>query len=315
MLVIGVSNRRHLRGFQRLQGPRHGVEVYEAGACAGEGAAACFGDLDEHGLVQGCNNRIASSIGFETALAAVAVVQRNRSPAGRAHADGVDFDASGFGLFRSVHGVVFVVFTVRQHNNDLGSGGFWIEACSCHFDGTAHCSALHRNDVCGDVVEKQFRGGVIGCDGALHIGVTREHHQPDAVAIERPDEPLDRSACQSHPLHPDVFRQHAVRHIHRDHDVHTFRSDFLQTRTDFRVEHPDEGSGQRRTPNQEPPNIPNRSQPRKHPCQHACIGQPERHPLLPIVVHQKQYQCHRQSQQRWPPRIVVEGDVGRDPPH
>ena len=82
--------------------------------------------------------------------------------------------------------------------------------CSCPPRGIVLVSKVHQRIFDGRVIDRQRR---------LDKRGSRKCDQPGAIPLERVDQILRRELCPRQPVRQHISREHALRGIHRDHQI------------------------------------------------------------------------------------------------
>ena len=255
-VLVAVVRVGHLCAFalvQSVQGGQEGGKVHKALVGPDIGAAPGFHHRHEHPFIEGGNNGLSGLIGFVALLATIPIVLRNGTARFRCHAHRVDRHTRGGDLLGARQGIVFVVLTIGDDQNDPARFALRIKGFRAQVDGAAHCCPLQRDALRTDGVQEQFHRRQVQGQWRLHIGVARKNNEAHAVAIQLTDDALHRALGQIEPGHPHVFREHGLAHVEGDHDVDAFGLHFFHSGAPFRVHH---AQGQRRqcgAPKQELP--------------------------------------------------------------
>ena len=310
MLVVGVGDCAAFAFLQAIERGQEGVQVHEALHGAYIGALARFRHGHQHAFVKGRYDGLALFVGFVTLLTPVSIVVGNGSARLGSQANGMHLDARGQGVRCPGECIVFVVLAVGDDQDDTAGFALWVKGVRTQRDGPADGRALQRNGIrCGGV-EEQLDGSEVQRQWGLDIGVSRKHHQSDAVAVEALDQAFDGPLRQIESGHADVFGEHGLGHVERHHDVHAIGFDLFHARAPFRIHHAHGQQSKGGSPNEEFPDVS------AGPCIRPEGGaqlQVDRFGhafLFPAVMGGKQHKADRRDQQGRPSPAGVHVELG-----
>ena len=149
-----------------------------------------------------------------------------------------------------------MIFAVGEDNDDFTGLTFWVKRGHTLLNGCADGSALHRDGLRANGIQKQLDCSQIECQWSLHIGVSCKNHKTSPVAIQTSDDAFYGALGKVEPGHAQVFRHHRAAHIKGYHNVDAFGFHFFKAGPCFRRQHAHGQECQRCAPDQKLPNGP-----------------------------------------------------------
>ena len=233
MDVLGVTLRAQIALLHLGNPVVHGLQANAPAAGAHVQPVGDAGDLLQSRLVQARLHDLA--LGILQIIHAVAIAQGNQLALCRAHAHGKNPHASFSGGPCSGDGIIRVILAIGNQNQRLVLALGCPKSPNGRANGLGNRCALFRDEAHIGLSQKHLGRGVIQRERAEHMAIPGKCHQPDAVAFEAVDQPLNFKSRTVESVGLDILGQHAQGRIQHDHQIHALAVNHLQLRAELRL--------------------------------------------------------------------------------